>query len=95
MLPVLGVREQGEGEKEKKKNGAIKKKKRAPSGHRDNLLRIVSLGQPRVTSGREWCPGLVLTTARAAVSRIWHCNSGVLSTLVLGHVCFLFLIVQF
>ena len=30
MLPVLGVREQGEGEKEKKKNGAIKKKKELP-----------------------------------------------------------------
>ena len=29
-----------------KKNIAIKKKK-VPSGHRDNLLRIVSLGQPR------------------------------------------------
>ena len=84
-----------ERKREKKKNGAIKKKKRAPSGHGDSLLRIVSRGQPRVTSGREWCPGLVLTTAWAAVSRIWHCNSGVLSTLVLGHVCFLFLIVQF
>ena len=52
MLPMLGGKEQEEGEKEKKKNGAIKKK-RAPSGHGDNLLRIVSLGQPRVTSGRE------------------------------------------
>ena len=48
-----------------------------------------------VASGREWCPGLVLSTAQAAVSRIWHCNSGVLTTLVLGRVCFLFLIVQF
>ena len=45
MVPMLGAREQGEGEKEKR-NIAIKKKK-VPSGHRDNLLRIVSLGQPR------------------------------------------------